>query len=341
MNDKVIKDQKNIANAQKNFYQNLNSEKFNSNDISYKDSLDTFINKQNPMKRLSDEEHMLCDRPISESEILLCLKYLNNEKETGTDGLPADFYKFFWFDIKGFIMDSLLHAIKTGELSIEQKQDVITLLPKKNKDRLFLKHWRPISLLNTDYKILVKLLANRMKEVLPSIISEDQSGYLKGRYIGQNIRLLQDISFFIELKQLPCTLLAIDFEKDFDSLNWKILLKTLKHLNFGPNFISYVKFMYNNIESAILNNGSTGNYFKLERGVRQGCPLSVYLFILAIEVLANKIRNDPDIKGIKIDNKELKIRLLADDITLILKDLLSLEYSIKPLNSFNIVLALN
>ncbi len=180
-----------------------------------------------------------------------------------------------------------------------------------------------------------------MKAVIPSIISKDQSGYLKGRYIGQNIRLLQDISFFTELKQLPCMLLAIDYEKAFDSLNWNFLLKTLKHVNFGPNFISYVKLMYNNIESAMLYNGSTVYYFKLERGVRQGCPLSAYLFILAIEVLANKIRNDTDIKGIKIDNKEIKISLLADDITLILKDLLSLENSLKPLNSFNVVLALN
>ncbi len=81
---------------------------------------------------------MLCDRPITESEILQCLKNLNNEKTLGTDELSADFYKFFWCDIKGFIMDSLLHVIKNGELSIEQKRGVITLLPKKNKDRLFL-----------------------------------------------------------------------------------------------------------------------------------------------------------------------------------------------------------
>ncbi len=128
-----------------------------------------------------------------------------------------------------------------------------------------------------------------MKEVLSSIIIKDQSGYLKGRYIGQNIRLLQDISFLTELKQIPCTLLAIDFEKALDSLNWNILLKILKYVKFSPNFISYVKLMYNNIESAVLNNGSTGNYFKLERAVRQGCPLCAYLFILAIKVLANKI----------------------------------------------------
>ncbi len=91
------------------------------------------------MKRLSDEENMLCDRPITESEILHYLKNLNNEKTRGTDGLSADFYKFFWCDIKGFVMDSLLHSIKNSKLSIEQKRGVITVLPKKNKDRLFLK----------------------------------------------------------------------------------------------------------------------------------------------------------------------------------------------------------
>jgi hypothetical protein len=166
---------------------------------------------------------------------------------------------------------------------------VITLLPKKTKDKLFLKNWRPISLLNTDYKILAKLLANRMKEVLPSIIDNDQTGYLKNRYIRQNIRLLEDISFFTEQTDKTGIILSIDFEKAFDSLNWNFLICTLKAANFGDNFINLIKMMYKNIESCVLNNGSTGRYFKLERGVRQGCPLSAYLFITAIETLACKI----------------------------------------------------
>ncbi len=93
--------------------------------------------------------------------------------------------------------------------------------------------------------------------------------------------------------------------------------------------------IYNNIESAVLNNGSTCNYFKLERGVRQGCPLSAYLLILSIEVLANNIRNNRDIKGSIIDNTEITISLLADDITLILKDLNSVENTIKTLTLFH------
>ncbi len=161
----------------------------------------------------------------------------------------------------------------------------------------------------------MKLLATRLKEVLQSIINEDKSGYMKGRYIGQNIRILEDISFFTKHKQLSGILLSIDFEKVFDFLNWNFL--------FGNIFIGYIKTMYNDIGSSILNNGTTCKFFKLQRRVRQGCPLSAYLFITALETLANKIRNDKCIHGIQIDRKEIKICLLADDITLILNDLMT------------------
>ncbi len=116
----------------------------------------------------------------------------------------------------------------------------------------------------------------------------------------------------------PGIMLSIDFEKAFDSLNWNFLFKRLKHVNLGNTIISYVKTMYTDTESPVLNNGNTSNDFKLQRGVRQGCPLSAYPFIIALETLANKIRNDTNIKGIKMDNKEIKISLLADVIMLIL-----------------------
>ncbi len=92
--------------------------------------------------------------------------------------------------------------------------------------------------------------------------------------------------------------MSIDFEKAFDSLNWNILFKTLEHLNFGNIFIGYVKTMYTDIELTVLNSGNSGKSFKLQRGVRQGCPLSAYLSITALETLTHKIRNDKNIKGI-------------------------------------------
>jgi hypothetical protein len=122
--------------------------------------------------------------------------------------------------------------MNTGELSIEHKRGIITLLPKKLKNRLVLKDWRPISLLNTDYKIIAKILANRLKSVLPNIINDDQTGYIKDRYIGQNIRILEDVTFFTNQNQISGILLSIDFEKAFDSLNWNFLYKTLKKIQF-------------------------------------------------------------------------------------------------------------
>jgi hypothetical protein len=212
------------------------------------------------MPRLTDEQKEACDMSITESEILKSIKALSSGKTPGSDGLPADFYKFFWCDIKRLLSESIIYAMEKGELSIEQKRGIITLLPKKGKNRLYLKNWRPISLLNTDYKIIGKILATRLQQVLPTIIHDDQSGYLKGRFIGQNIRILEDITFFTKQKQLPGVLLSIDFEKAFDSLNWNFLFKTLKHVNFGETFIGYVKTMYNNTESTVLNNGNIGTF---------------------------------------------------------------------------------
>ncbi len=108
----------------------------------------------------------------------------------------------------------------------------------------------------------------------------------------------------------------------------------MEHLNFGNIFIGYVKTMYTDIESRVLNNGNSGKSFKLQRGVRQGCPLSAYLFITVLETLANKIRKDKNIKGIKIDSKEIKINLLADDITLILSQLDSVKETINVIKCF-------
>ncbi len=126
--------------------------------------------------------------------------------------------------------------------------------------------------------MIAKVPSTRLQAVLPSIISDNQTGYLKGRYIVQNIRLLEDVSFFTKYNNMPGILLSVDFEKAFDSLNWNFLYKTLKHVNFGKNYINYVKAMYNGIESTVLNNGNTDKLFKLGSGVRQ-CVQCLPIFL--------------------------------------------------------------
>ncbi len=118
-------------------------------------------------------------------------------------------------------------------------------------------------LLNTDCKIIAKLITNSQKLFLPPIINGNQTGYLKNRYIGENIRLLQDVTFFSEQTRNNIILLSIDFEKAFDSLNWNFLFAALNHVNFGDKIIQYIKMLYNNIESTVINNGNTGDYFKV------------------------------------------------------------------------------
>lgn len=115
-----------------------------------------------------------------------------NFKSPGNDGLTSEFYKYFWPDISHTLISCFNEAYDEGSLASSQRQAVITLLDK-NKDRLLLKNWRPISLLNTDYKIVSKAVANRLIDVLTSVITSNQAGYVKGRYTSDNTRTVYDV----------------------------------------------------------------------------------------------------------------------------------------------------
>ena len=136
---------------------------------------------------------------------------------------------------------------------------------------------------------------------------------MKGRFIGENIKLIPDIMAYTKLQKMPGILVSLDFRKAFDSIEWPFIMKTLDHFNFGTDMKRWVSTFYVNTESAVINNGFATNWFKPSKGVRQGCPLSPYLFILSAEILANKIRQDPGSNGIKIFGNEVKLSMLADD----------------------------
>ena len=267
---------------------------------------------------LTDEEQTLCEGALTQKECLEALKKMESNKTPGTDGLPAEFYKVFWKDISSFLISALNYAFDSGCLSVTQRRGVIKLIPKKDAELYFIKNWRPITLLNTDYKIAAKSIANRIKLVLPNLVNYDQTGFLKGRFIGENIRLIDSIIQYATEKNIPGLLLFIDFEKAFDSLEWPFIHDTLRSYGFGASLIKWVKTLYSHTESCILNNGWASNFFEIQRGVRQGCPLSPYLFILSAEVLATAIRKNTNIKGISINDVEIKLSQYADDTTLIL-----------------------
>ncbi len=170
------------------------------------------------------------------------------------------------------MVDSINYAFDIGELSVEQKRGIITLIPKTNKTRMILNNWRSISLLNTDYKILTKSPARRIHIVLPSIIDLDQTGFIKRRYIGENIRTIADIIDYTSLKNQPGVILLLNFEKAFDKINLSFIFKSLELFNFDETFIKWIKTIYSNSESTLINNGNTCGFFKLHRGIRQGMP---------------------------------------------------------------------
>ena len=165
-----------------------------------------------------------------------CRKVLNSfplNKVPGNDGLSIEFYETFWDLISNPLVASFNESFAKGTMSPSQRQAVITLTEKKDQDRCDLKNWRPISLLNIDAKIASKVIAER---ILPGLIHHNQSGYIPGRNISENIRSILDIMDYTKVKKLPGLLLFIDFEKAFDSLEWDFLEKWLEKFNFGPDF---------------------------------------------------------------------------------------------------------
>ena len=200
------------------------------------------------------------------------------------------------------------------------------MIPKDENNLTTLSNWRPITLLNVDYKILAKVIAKRIESVLPKLIHSDQTGFIKGRFIGQNVRLLNDLLEYTDVKKIPGILLFIDFEKAFDTIEWPFIQNVLRHFNFGQVIRKWVSILYSDVENAVINGGYMTNYFKVSRGVRQGCPLSPLLFVLGVEILAQKIRQSTGCQGIKLPQSvEAKISQFADDTTLICRDVDALK----------------
>ena len=175
----------------------------------------------------------------------------------------------------------------------------------------------------------------RLKKVLPEVINNAQTGYLQGRFIGENIRLISDILHYTANQNLAGRYrLFIDFEKAFDCLEWGYLSNALDTFNFEHDFKKWVKTLYNNISSCTKNNGYASRWFELKRGVRQGCPLSGLLLVLAVELLSCSINASTDIVAIKVANKEIKLSQYADDTTTFCKDELSLGKLLAMLHLF-------
>ena len=318
------------------FYANLYKKNDDIDDT--KENIENFIDNAD-FKILSSEESAICEDNISIKELGAALMKMNSDSAPGSDGLTVSFYKFFWPKIRDFVFNSFNCAIERGELSTTQKRGIITLL-HKGGDRNNLGNWRPISLLNSDYKLFTKVIAMRIQSAMDILINPLQKGFLKGRNISEIIRLIDDSLYTANYYKTPGLMVSIDFKKAFDSISKSSIINSLKIFNFGPYIISMVSALITNSESCVRNGGWHSSWFPCERGVRQGCCVSPYLFLLVAEILSIKLHNSEDLKGISINPANLKLAKVlqyADDLSLFVKNEAELEAALKIIENFGML----
>ena len=237
----TIRNQKQILEHQHKFYQTLYK----------KDPTVKFTIKNNSQKKLTEVQRELLDKEIEIEEISNALKQMKKGKTPGSDGLTVAWYKCFWDLIKQTVFEAICEGIQQKELHSSARRGIITLIPKAQKDPRKLKNLRPISLLNIDFKLLEKVLANRIKLVIDELISKDQKGFMAGRRITVNIRKVLDLIYKAIEDDSEHVLVSIDFTKCFDLISFDAIFGALRYFGFGDKFVKMVKVGYTNFTAVV------------------------------------------------------------------------------------------
>ena len=311
-----IKCQQKITSGIKDYYTNL----FKRTSSKSSDSCKQFLLNLN-LPSLTQEQKYFLNKPLTLSELEFSIKNSQNGKSPGNDGLTREFYIVFWRNISDLLFQSLLHGKEKGFLSPSQRQAIIKLIEKKNKDKRFIKNWRPISLINYDAKLLSKTLAERLKRILPSIILHNQTAYVANRFIGESIRLISDLFEITQTLDIEGYLLTIDIEKAFDSVDHPFLFAVLETMGFDSVFLDWIKVLHKKQESCVMNGGVSTVFFPLNRGSRQGDPISAYMFIIVMETFFTMVRNNPNISGLDILGFNYLLTSYADDTTFFIQNI--------------------
>lgn len=272
---------------------------------------------------LSSEESLELESELTIDELKTSLFSMKGSTSPGPDGFTVPFYTAFWTELGELILAALKESFEKGYLAKGIQGSITILIPKKNKDSRFVEGLRPISLLNVVFKILTKTLSRRVTRVIDQLIGGDQTGFIKGRYIGENVRLVFDLMQYAAENEKEGMLLFCDWEKAYDSLNWNFLKLVLQKFNFGHNFLRWINIIYPMRTSAapeaqVQINGHLSEPYKFLKGLRQGCPLSCYLFLLSIEPMLQKVRESHAIEGIHVGNACIKVSAYADDTLFVL-----------------------
>lgn len=243
-------------------------------------------------------------------------------KAVGPNGIPIELYRATSSRIAPHLLTMFTESLERGELPYDQRVATIVAIHKPNKPQSDCSSYRPISLLNAEAKILAKVLATRLQPHLGTLIHPDQSGFMPNRNTALNLRRLNSVLARKRMIQEEAVILSLDARMAFDLLEWPFLFAVLRRLGFGPKFCAWIELLYTKPLAQVAINGCLSETFPLNRGTRQGCPLSPLLFALFLEPLAAWIRQDPRLRGLKWTmDWEDRISLYADDILLYLASL--------------------
>jgi hypothetical protein len=277
----VITEQPRIAEHIVSYYKNLFSSNFVLQDSRLVDEVIPHL--------ITDDVNNLLTMLPSADEIKAAVFSLNKDSAPGPDGFGAFFFQHYWDIVHRDVVNAVLEFFTTGWIMPGYNSNIIALLPK-TPNALSIDQYRPIAMANFKFKIISKIIADRLATIMPSIVSVEQKGFIHDRNIkdclctaSEAINLLQNKSFGGNLA------LKIDITKAFDTLDWNFLIKVLTAFGFNEKFCNWIKVILHSAFLSISINGKSQGYFNCSRGVRQGDPLSPLLFCLAEEVLSRSI----------------------------------------------------
>lgn len=259
-------------------------------------------------------------RPIDLKELVDAIKFSSPNKSPCLDGFHSHFFKVCWLTVGEDIVAGITYFLKHGRLLKQIKNTFIALVPKK-ENSTYASDYRPIALTNEIYKIIGRIIAHRMKPFIDKSISPTQSAFIPGRSIADNILLSQAlVKIFHRAKGKQCMCLRLDLSKAFDSINWPFVKAALHHLNFPKNVINCIMACISELAFSILANGKSCGFFNSTRGLRQGCPLSQYIFCIVMEFFSATL-NEYAFAGLSptpytSDNLQISHLLYVDDLML-------------------------
>jgi Reverse transcriptase (RNA-dependent DNA polymerase)/Endonuclease/Exonuclease/phosphatase family len=323
--DRVITGQAEIGIAVRDFFAEMFENSGNTTT-----TYQTIDNIQNSLE--PDEADELL-RPITQEEIRKNLFSSSKKKSPGPDGLNYEFYIKNFDGIKDDLVKLFNGFLENPNLIPSSFSDgVITLIPK-NVNVETMSDLRPISLLNTDYKLFAKILASRIKNILPKVIGKGQTACLIDASCVENLMELRNAIAISKIsKRLKFAIMSIDLEKAFDRVKHDYLWKCLEKLGFPMDFIMILQKLYSNAKSKIMVNGFLTNDVKIKKSVRQGCPLSMLLFVIYIEPLIRAMSDTLD--GLRVGNNITKVLGYADDINFIVRNTIECDLIFEKITKF-------